>query len=427
MDEKSPKKEIKELENTVKGILGHISEVDTTNAERATDQLSSLENLVKGALTELTDLEGNLLDLIKPSNQASSNYQESNLLVAVRRFQNAMKVALFDGASKREIRLFEQAFSFFNNALELVSSTGNQAEIDQLKSEFAQSLHKIASLGDQINDESFNPFLIKTFQALAEIYDSFEQYSTGLSYHGRAGNILIKDPDLVIQANLEYLQATIGYLLCSAMDKAQNLSTYIKIKPVKIIADGLFSSIKEKNSKILDDIKGRAEVLGAQRKINMKNVVTLLETLKAALFGPAEPSAVELVEVPKEAIPLSREKVTAIQASLSQGIQQLQAAHPNIQVPVAQIDTSAIVSEIKQAISAEISKEIKSVSDDIVSRILKSMPSGGFAPTPAPRSAGHISDDGIPDIEVVEGGPAPGEKPKRPKLDDMLDSVIVSE
>ena len=75
LDEKSPKKEIDALENTVKGILGHISGVDTSSAEKATSQLSSLESLVKGALTELTDLEGNLLELIKPSNQTGFSYR----------------------------------------------------------------------------------------------------------------------------------------------------------------------------------------------------------------------------------------------------------------------------------------------------------------------------------------------------------------
>jgi hypothetical protein len=425
VDEKSPKKEIDDLENTVKGILGHISEVDTSSKESATRSLSSLESLVIGALTELTDLEGNLLNLIKPSDEAGKNYQESNLLMAVRRFQNAMKVALFDGASMRDFNLFEESFNFYNSALELITSTGNQAEIDQVMSEFAQSLQKIASLGDQINDETFNPFLIKTFQGLAEIYDTFEQYKTGVSYHGRAGNLLIKDPNLVIQANLEYLQATIGYLIISELEKAQKLATYIKIKPVKIMADGLFSSLNEKTADSVDKIKGKAEVLGAQRRIDMKNVLSLLETFKVALIEAAEPSAVETLAVPLEAVPLSNEKVTAIQASLSKGIQQLQAAHPNLQIPVAQIDTTSIVSEIKKAISEEISKEIKTVSNDIVSKILSSMPRGGFAATPAPRSAGHISDTGIPDIDVVEG--VPGERPKRPKLDDMLDSVIVSE
>lgn len=426
MDDKSPKKEIDELEDTVKDILGKISNIDSPDEFETIEILSSIDNLVKDALTELTVLEGGLLDLIKPSSEAGSNNQESNVLLAVRRFQNAMKLALFDGASKRDLNLFEEAFNFFNNALELISSTGNQGEIEQVKNEFAQALHKIASLGDQIKDEAFNPFLMKTFQVLAEIYDTFGQYKTSISYHGRAGNILIKEPNLIIQANLEYLQAIIGYLIINEVEKAQKFSTHLKIKPVKMMADGLFSSFNEKNPESIDKIKDRVEVLGAQRRIDVKNIVYLLQNIKSKLSGAIKPSTIEKLEVPLEAIPLSNEKVNAIKASLSKGISQFQAAHPNIQIPVAQIDTSSIVSELKKVISDNISKELKSVSDEIVAKILRGLPNGGFTTT-RPRSAGQISDEGVPDIEVVEGGLAPGEKPKRPKLDDMLDSIIVSE
>ncbi|MGQ4874074.1 MAG: hypothetical protein ACP6IY_08395 [Promethearchaeia archaeon] len=39
-----------------------------------------------------------------------------------------------------------------------------------------------------------------------------------------------------------------------------------------------------------------------------------------------------------------------------------------------------------------------------------------------------ISDDGMPQTQFVESAtPNQGEKPKRPKLDDILDSVIVLE
>ena len=193
-----------------------------------------------------------------------------------------------------------------------------------------------------------------------------------------------------------------------------------------MMVDEIFSCFNEKNPTSIDKVKSRVETLGAQRIINVTNVVYLLETFKSKLSGTTKTSLVETLDVPITAIPLSNEKVTAIKDSISKGIHQFQAAHPNLQVPVAHIDTRTLVSELKQAISEGISKEIKSVSDEIVAKILRSMPSGGLT-TSRPRSAGYISDEGVPDIEVVEGGLPPGEKPKRPKLDDMLDSVIVSE
>jgi len=426
VDKKSREKELTKFEDTVKDLIGDISESDESRKNGADQELSSLENLVKGALTELTDLEGNLLNLIGPTSGAEQNYQDSNLFMAVRRFQNAMKVAVYDGTNKRDLSLFEEAFNFYNNALELITSTGDLGEIDQHKSEFAQALQKIANLGEQTNEEAISPFLIKAYQGLAEIYDSFEQYNTGLFYHGRAANLLIKDPQLIIHANFEYFQAILGYLLINENEKAQKLSSRLNAKHISLMANNLFPSLNEKKPEGINKIKGRVEALGAQRRINISNVRTLLDKVKQKLLGPMTPSAIETLEVPSDAMHLSSERMNAIKTSLSKGIQHLQEAHPNIQVPVAQIDTSSIVSELKEAISSEISKEIKSLSNDIVSKILGKLPTGSIS-SPALRSAGPISETDIPDIDVVAGGLAPGEKPKRPKLDDMLNSIIVSE
>ena len=223
MDEKSPKKEIGNLENTVKDLLGDIPKSEDSSKNGADQELSSLESLVKGALTELTDLEGNLLNLIGPSSGAEQNYQDSNLLMAVRRFQNAMKVAIFDGANKRDLNLFEEAFNFYENALELISSTGDLGEIDQHKSEFAQALQRIANLGEQTNEEAFFPFLVKAYQGLGEIYDSFEQYKTGLLNHGRAANLLIKNPQLIIQANFHMIISILARFLLHNLKKIRKL------------------------------------------------------------------------------------------------------------------------------------------------------------------------------------------------------------
>ncbi len=426
MDKKSRENELTKFEDTVKDLLGDISESDKPSENGADQELSSLENLVKGALTELTDLEGNLLDIIGPSSGAEQNYQDSNLFMAVRRFQNAMKVAVFDGTNKRDMRLFEEAFNFYNNALELISSTGDLGETDQHKSEFAQALQNITNLGEQTNDETIYPFLIKAYQGLAEIYDSFEQYNAGLFYHGRAANLLIKDPQLIVHANFEYFQAILGYVLINENEKAQKLSSRLNVKHISLMANSIFPSLNEKKPEGIDKVKGRVEALGAQRRINVSNVRILLDKVKHKLLGPIAPSTIESLEVPSESMPLSSDRMNAIKASLSKGIHHLQEAHPNIQVPVAQIDTSSIVSELKEAISSEISKEIKSLSNDIVSKILGKLPTGSIS-SPTLRSAGPISETDIPDIDVIAGGLAPGEKPKRPKLDEMLDSIIVSE
>ncbi|MHA1291736.1 MAG: hypothetical protein ACTSQJ_03595 [Promethearchaeota archaeon] len=420
MDNDSPKKEITDLEDTVKGLLNGLSNSNDIEEPKLDTELSGLENVVKGALTELTDLETHLLDLIAPS----TGVKESNYLMAVRRFQNAMKVAIIDGASKRDINTFNEGFNFYNNAIEIVLATGNQGEIDQVRSEFAQTLFKVLEMSEKINDSSFNVFVSKACQVLAEIYDSFEQYNTGLEFHNRAGDLMANNP---IAANFEYFQTVLDYILLKDFENATYFSGKIKLKPIVTMGNDLFNAINNESLEGIDKVKTKIEVMGAQRGIDVKNLIRLLEKLKTQIAKPIEESHIETIQIPSDAIPLSSEKINAIKASLSKSIQQIQSAHPNIQIPIsAQIDTSSIITELKAAISSEISREIKSLSQDIVSKILSSIPKGGpVVSSSGPKYAGNISDEGVPDIEIVEG--APGEKPKRPKLDDMLDSIIVSE
>ncbi len=191
------------------------------------------------------------------------------------------------------------------------------------------------------------------------------------------------------------------------------------------MANELIRAVDQIKPELVVQVQNKIEVLAAQRRLSAKNIIFLLDLIKKKLEKPIDASSVELIQIPTKATPLSEEKVSAIKESLTKGIQLLQTAHPNVRIPVnAQIDTSEIISELKEVISSEISKEIKSLSTEIVSKILSSLPRGGGMAS-RPRSAGTISDEDMPEIEIIEGGPR--EKPKRPKLDDMLDSVIVSE
>ena len=116
-EKKTPDKELDELEDSIKGLLG--TKISPSGAE-VDDELSDLENTVMGALTELTDLENNLLSIIAPSGHISP---DSNYLVAVRRFQNAMKIATqcgFTPSSRASLSMPEQDeettddFNFFD-------------------------------------------------------------------------------------------------------------------------------------------------------------------------------------------------------------------------------------------------------------------------------------------------------------------------
>lgn len=414
MGEKTPQKEIEELEDSVKKAIGSLS-------GEFNNELSSLEDIVRGALTELTDLENNLIDIIAPSSSNQEN-KDSKYLLVVRRFQNAMKVALLDGVRKRDLKTFEEGFNFYNSALEIINATGNQSEIEQVMSEFAQILIKITTNTENANDSNFEPFALKACKSLAEIYDSFNNFETSVKFHIRSGDLMSDSP---LIAELEYFQAAIDYILLNNIKTAQDIIDKIQLKHYKNLANNVMNAVNETKPDLIKQVKGKIEVIAAQRRLDAKNTGYLLDLLINRLTN-VEESVMETIKVPAEAIQLSDEKVNAIKDSLTKGIQQLQAAYPNIEIPLtAKINTSEIVSELKEIISSEISKEIKSLSNDIVSKILRNLPSGGGGGYSRPRSAGTISDEGMPDIEAVEGGPR--ERPQRPKLDDMLDSVIVSE
>lgn len=413
---------ILDLESVIKGALSDLDDEQSPEIIM-NKELVELEEMVKGALSELTDLETQFEDIFSPPSEIEVN-QEGNYLMAVRRFQNAMKVALFDGATKKNFKIYEEGFNFYKNGLEILASTGNQAEIEQYKSELAQILIKIVTDTEHIGDSDFQPYLFIACKKLAEVYDSFKQFKTGLKFHDQAGGLAAENQLL---ADFEYFQVVLDHLLLDDLESAIQSSYKIKLKHFKILVNELIESFKEKKIESIDKVKNKIEVLCAQRGIETININYLFSIVRNCVIEESEEKKVEEVEVFGEKETLSSEKIEEIRDSLTRGIQQLQQAYPNIQIPIgAQIDTSALVSEITQAISSEISKEIKSLSDDIVSKIINRIPRATVASASLqPRSAGTIYDDGVPEIEIVEG--APQERPSRPKLDDMIDSIIVSE
>jgi hypothetical protein len=405
------KKEIELLEDEVKDLFKNLSDL------KLKDEISNLENTVEGVLSELSDLEQKLPNIVNPQ-MGQTATRDNDYILAVRRFQKAMKLSLLDGSKKREKNLFEQGFKFYENAESMILATGNQAELDHLRNEFAQALFKVVMMAKDNKDKEFEPFIIKSCQGLARINEDLGQYDIALTFHSRAG-YLLSEPN-PIASELEYFQVILDNLLIKDRQKAENIVVKLNIKHIKLMAEEILEAFNKKDEVRINEIIEKLEVLGAQRRIDINNPKILLDTIKNEFKEAAIP-AVSSVKIPAEAKAISNEMLENIQNSLSQGIQYISDAYPNIKVD-AQIDTKSIVSELKEVISSEISKEIKSLSSNLVTEILKNIPSG--ISSPRPRSGGQISDD-IPEIRVVEG--APREKPERPKLDDMLDSIIVCE
>ncbi|MHA1310313.1 MAG: hypothetical protein ACTSQO_05215 [Candidatus Helarchaeota archaeon] len=413
MDKEASNKEIEEIEDITKNLLKDVSDL------KLEEEINNVENTVERVLTELSDLGEKLPQFA--SNLTNKTISiDQNYLMAVRRLQNAMKLYLIDGTNKKDLNLYKQGFEFFKNAESMILATRNQAELDQIRNEFAQSLFKVLMITkNRKNDNDYTPFILMACKGLAEINENLKQYDIALTFHSRAGYLLSNQNPLL--AELEYFQAILDHILISDNQKAEKILVKLNIKHIRNMAEEVINS---KDEKSIDEITNKLEVLGVQRRLDVKNAIILLNKIKEQFKRKeTEKSGAEMIEAPTKAIPLSDKMIQDIQLSLSKGIQQINNAYPNIQVS-AQIDTKSIVSELKQAISSEISKEIKSLSNDIITNILKNIPSGIDLSSARPRSGGQISDD-IPEIKIVEG--APREKAERPKLDDMLDSIIVCE
>lgn len=385
--------------------IDEISRAEVLREIKIDNEILDLEKIIRDASLELKDLD-------------------RNYLLAVKRFQNAMKVALFDGANKMDLKTFEDGFNFYNNALEIVISTGNHAEIEQLKNEFVQTLIKILTTTKNVNNKDFLPFAYRACKSLGEVYDSVERFEISIKFHNFAGVLMRETPLL---ADFEYFQVVLNYILIGDKKSAKFFSNELKLKQFKTMGRHLIQSFIEKDAEAIKMIKNKVETLGAQRRIDVKPIIYLLDLVEKNIEEKQNRPMVDKIEVLGDMNPFTGDQFNAIKEALFKGIQQHQPAHISIQTPFsAKIDTSSIVSELKDVISSEITKGINSLSNDITSKILNKIPTGTGSISPQrPRSAGFISDDNVPQIEIVEGGPI--ERPQRPKLDVMLDSVIVSE
>ncbi|MFX1293614.1 MAG: hypothetical protein ACFFD2_01960 [Promethearchaeota archaeon] len=389
------------------------------------DEVSKLKNEVEGILNELTQLELQFTDILKPKLRTSAQGAvDTSYLVAVRRFQNGMRAALLNGADQGNEKTFLEGFKFYEGALTLLKASADSGEIQQCENELIQTLLKIIAKAVPMADENapYGPFfLYKSCQYLAYIYESRNEFELAMRFHDRAASF-----STGIVRDLEYLQKMLNALLDNKKSITQKTLESIKIKHIYTMGTLFLEGFKENNLQKVQNAQRILETLGAQRNISISQILSLIEKL-FAVIQPKLKVKGEIKEVgtaiqvpaPDQSFHLSDNIINELRTILKDGIQQLKSSNPESSQNTHLFDTSMIVSEIKDVIS----KEIKSISSEIVSQILNKMPVG-LPSTSRARSGGIISDD-TPEIKVVAA--AAGERQPRPKLDDMIDSIIVSE
>ena len=393
--------------------------------EEDKDEVSKLEGEVEDVLHELSNLELQFTDILKP--KLSSKAQgaiDTNYLVAVRRFQNGMRVSLLNGAETGNKQTFLEGFNFYEGAATLLKANGDSAELQQCVNELIQTLLKIITKAKPYagEDAPYGPFfLYKSCQYLANIYESNDDFELAVKFHDRAANF-----SKGIVKELELLQKMLDALLCNNQTIAEETLNTLEIKHINAMGRLFSEGFMENNLQKVQNARNLLETLGAQRNLPINQIVSLTDKLieviqpKLRVKGDAG-VAKQIISIPTptQSVQLSDNVITELRTILKEGIQQLKSTRPGAEKEAPMVDTTKIMSEIKNMIS----EEIKSISSEIVSQIVNKLPVG-LPSSPRASSGGQISDN-APEIKVVaaDGG---GERQARPKLSDMLNSVIVS-
>ncbi|MHA1359990.1 MAG: hypothetical protein ACTSRC_17875 [Candidatus Helarchaeota archaeon] len=386
------------------------------------DEVSQLESEVENVLQELSSLEIKFEDVLKPKiSTGARGAIDANYLVAVRRFQNGMRVSLMNGAETGNKETFDQGIEFYNGALTILKANSDYGEIQQLNNELIQTLVKIITKANSTADESapYGPyFLFKSCQKLASVYETTNEYELAMKFHDRAATFsrgLVRE--------LELLQKLLDALLSDKISLVQQTIDALQIKHVRGMGALFLQGYTKKNLTKVESAQNFLETLAAQRNLSIDTVQALIEKLVQKIRGVLEPQpSIQATQVPapSQSMHLSDNIIGELRNVLTEGIQQLKSAQGGGAGEKPVIDTSSIISEIKNVIS----EEIKTISSEIVTQIVNKLPVG-LPSGPRAHSGGAISDD-VPDIKIA-AGPATGERQPRPKLDDMLDSIIVSE
>ncbi|MHA1378319.1 MAG: hypothetical protein ACTSRG_08045 [Candidatus Helarchaeota archaeon] len=389
------------------------------------DELSKLENEIENVLNELSDLESQFSEVLEPTDRpVTQKSKDAGYLMALRRFQNGMRVSLLNGAETGNRQTFLEGFRFFEGALILMKAQGDTGEMEQGINEFIQILLRIISKGKPKADENapYGPFFLrKTCQYLANIYESHNNFELAMKFHDRAANF-----STGIEKELEIIQKLINSLLIKKTQVSNESLNSLKMKHMQVLGKLFLEGFINNDIQKIKKAKNRLEALAAQRGLSIKELLALIEkaedsikTKKVIKKEVIPTQQVTKIPAPNQPLGLSDNVISELKNILYDGIQQLKSGQKGSSEATPVIDTSSIVNEIKNAIS----EELRSISSEIISQIINKLPAS-LPATPRAHSGGSISDD-VPDIQVVAA--APGERQQRPKLDDMIDSIVVSE
>ena len=240
------------------------------------NEVEKLESEVENVLQELSNLEVQFEDVLKPRLSTSApGAVDANYLVAVRRFQNGMRVSLLNGTETGNKQTFLEGFKFYVGALTILRANNDVGEIQQLNNELIQTLVKIIGKANPNADEfaPYGPyFLHKSCQHLATIYELSNEFELALKFHDRAANF---SKGLVRE--LELLQKAMNALLCNKNVVAQETLQALGIKHVQRMGTLFFQGFTTNDIQKIQSAQNLLETLAAQRNLQITSILNLIE------------------------------------------------------------------------------------------------------------------------------------------------------
>ncbi|NVM52159.1 MAG: hypothetical protein HWN66_00560 [Candidatus Helarchaeota archaeon] len=390
-------------------------------------------------LDEIEKAAGNLLEeLAQLESLPDSTSTQDNYLNIIKEMQNQMKETILKGIRLNDRDVFLKGLEFYKKNYTILSTIGDRRVCEDYQHEMIQILTDlIVHFKKEINNPLRRYFIIISLQFIAKIYEDAQNFSRAIEIRLTVSNLLKS-----WAGALEYSAIVLDYLLNDEIARAQEflkqfvlLESKIYLLNINIIEQSIQSKrlfyLKEFSEAVItgtskdlpiffEDAKEYLDKLDLSDNFELKRIYTLF-SIYMKKIGQAPLVEEVLEEIPIESPttePSETQLLTSIKKVVLESIksQQIPKTKPS-SAPV--INTSAIMTELKEFIS----NSIKTLSQEIISNVSKY--TLAVPQTQRPRSS-HILDDNIPEISVVSPT-ASGEKPQRPKLADVLDSIIVSE
>lgn len=389
------------------------------------NELDEIEKTAGNLLKELNNLE-DLQDFSTP---------QTNYLELIKTMQNEMKETILRGIESNDRDTFLKGLEFYEKNFTILSNIGDKQVCEDYQHEMIQILTDlVVHFKVEINDPLRRYFIIISLQYVAKIYEDAKNFDRAIEIRLTISNLLNS-----WAAALEYSSIFLDYLLGDEISKASEflrrfdkLESKIYLKSSDVIEQSLQSkriiTLKEFCENVLSGVTKDLPVFFGDAK-------ELLDDLKITdnfafnqvlyLFDLYLKKYESKAQVEKE-IPIEPPSPITSESQLLSNIKNVvlesigsQAIPANKASKGVSFDTSTLVTELKQFISSS----IKTLSQEIVTNLSKYT---SAAPRTQVRGSSHRFDENAPEIKIV-GSVDPDEKPKRPKLSDVLDSIVVSE